>query len=229
MSWRRLWARRKHRPYHVSCLNRVWHGLLLRRPWHEDGMWSVDSSTWAHTGPHWPHHCTSSGRWRCHADHREVRHLALWQDKHLTRCQQGTLQAVCYEEQSPADTTNKCGPQAACPTSHVTGRACSGPGTASCTSIALPDLLGLGQDERADVRAPLDNTPWGIRGLPGARLLQMPEGLHEEVQVQECKAGMHTTMCMWWGVLSELNSELRSNHTELNWSSYCIQQIIYVN
>ena len=30
---------------HVSCLNRVRHGLLLCRTWQEDGMGSVDSST----------------------------------------------------------------------------------------------------------------------------------------------------------------------------------------
>jgi len=35
----------------------------------------------------------------------------------------------------------------------------SGASTASCTSTALPDRLELGQDERADVRVPLDITP----------------------------------------------------------------------
>ena len=32
------------------------------------------------------------------------------------------------------------------------GRACLGPGSASCTSTAIPDRLGLHQDERPDIR-----------------------------------------------------------------------------
>jgi len=73
----------------------------------------------------------------------------------------------------------------------------------SGTNIAINDWLRLDQDQR-HVWTSLNNPTRIIQDLPGACTLQMQGWLREKVQMQEGQAGMHTTVCLRWGVLSEL-------------------------
>ena len=93
------------------------------------------------------------------------------------------------------DTTNKCGPQAAYVRQACTRAGMSGARLCFLHQHCPPRPTGVGSRGASRRTSPTGQHSLGHPRSAGARILQMPEGLHEEVQVQEGKAGMHTTMC----------------------------------